>query len=209
MALSPIQTARTTLKCLEQIVGLRNCSLMTHSTRVGDMAATIALAIGMSAGDAAEMGAIAAFHDVGKVIVPDAVLHKPGPLTAEEWGTMKQHPRVGHDILAAGGHPALDRAALISLRHHEAFNGSGYPHGISGSDIPLDARVVAVCDVYDALREDRPYRAGFSHDEAVRIICKGDGRTTPEKFDPAVLQAFSKVHPNFDRIHALNTSPVC
>jgi len=204
IALSPAQTARVTLKCLEQIQGLRNGSLATHSTRVGDMAATIALAMGMVTRDAIELGSIAAFHDVGKVIVPDAVLHKPGPLTAEEWGIMKQHPQVGYDILSAGGDPALDRAALISLHHHEAFNGSGYPHGASGNDIPLDARVVAVCDIYDALREDRPYRAGFSHGEAVHIICNGDGRTTPENFDPAVLQAFSKVHSSLDTIFALS-----
>lgn len=194
------RAAHTTMKCLEQVVELRNRSLAAHSTRVGTMASMLALAIGLPARNAAELSQIAGLHDVGKLVVPDAVLDKPGPLTPEEWTLVKQHPVVGHDILAAGGHPLLDRAARIALHHHEAFDGSGYPHRLVGAAIPLEARITALCDIYDALREDRTYRRGFGHDDAVRIICKGDGRTTPEKFDPDVLTAFSKVHGDFDII---------
>lgn len=196
----PGQSALLTMKCLEQVVGLRNQTLAAHSTRVGSMASMLGMAMGLPTRDAVDLSRIAGLHDVGKLVVPDAILGKPGPLTPEEWAVMKRHPLVGHDILAAGSHPLLDRAARIALYHHEAFDGSGYPHRLAGAAIPLEARITAVCDIYDALREDRPYRPGFGHDEAVRIICKGDGRTTPEKFDPEVLTAFSKVHGALDTI---------
>lgn len=155
------QAAQTTMKCLEQIVGLRNQPLAVHSTRVGSMASLVAQAMGLPGRSAAELSRIAGLHDVGKLVVPDAVISKPGPLTPDEWAIMKKHPVVGHDILAAGGHPLLDRAAAIALHHHEAFDGSGYPHGLIGTTIPLEARIAAVCDVYDALRKTGRIAAGL------------------------------------------------
>jgi len=135
-------------------------------------------------------------HDVGKVSVPDAVLKKEGGLTAEEFEQMKEHTGGGGDLLRQmatflpGEQSQLSVAIDIAENHHERFNGTGYPNRLKGEDIPLSARIVAVADVYDALRSPRPYKRGFTHEEAMDIILKGDGRTEPSHFDPIVLKAF-------------------
>ena len=116
-----------------------------------------------------------------------------GPLLPEQWGMVQQHPEVGHAILNHFDHPTARLAASIALHHHERFDGTGYPHGLNGLDIPLEARIVAVCDVYDALRSHRPYKTARSHDDALRIMLDGDGRTAPEHFDPVILAAFAKL----------------
>ncbi|WP_346356052.1 HD-GYP domain-containing protein [Azotosporobacter soli] len=147
----------------------------------------------------------AVLHDIGKIAVPDAILQKPGPLTAEEFEEMKKHTLVGGLIIrraeqAIGHNSFLGLVGEIAEFHHEKWDGSGYPHGLKGKEIPFGARLMALADIYDALISVRPYKKGFSHEEALQIILDGDGRTKPEHFDPEILAAFAKVHESFRNI---------
>ena len=145
----------------------------------------------------------APLHDIGKVAVPDAVLNKPGKLTADEFAEMRKHAAAGAETLAqvraASGFAAafLATAEEIARHHHEKWNGTGYPDRLSGEAIPLAARVVAVADVYDALRSPRVYKRGFTHDEAVEVILTG----SPGHFDPGLLAAFALVHRQFAHVY--------
>jgi len=152
-------------------------------------------------------------HDIGKVSVPDAVLKKQGGLTKEEFEQMKEHTKGGGDLLRQiasflpGDQSHLSVAIEIAENHHEKFDGNGYPFGLKGDDIPLSARIVSVADVYDALRSPRPYKRGFTHQEAMDIILKGDGRTEPRHFDPRVLKVFELIHKELDRVYNENLDP--
>ncbi|ADO84570.1 HD-GYP domain-containing protein [Ilyobacter polytropus] len=148
----------------------------------------------------------APLHDIGKVGIPDNILLKPFGLTKEEFEIMKKHTTYGKETIEKsekfiGNKSLLSFAKEIAFSHHEKWNGSGYPEGLVGEEIPLSARIMAIADVYDALVSQRPYKKAFTHDEAVRIILEGDGRTSPEHFDPDILTAFSKIHHKFDEIH--------
>ena len=188
------------LECITGLAKARHDGLAGHVTRVGKMTTALGMAYGLEPEYARTIGAAAALHDVGKIAVPDSILCKPGPLDASEWAVVKQHSKVGHDLLRAARHPLLDTAAALSLFHHECFDGSGYPNKLVGEAIPPEARVVAICDIYDALREVRSYLPALDHAQACDIILKGDGRTTPAKFDPAALAAFDRVKDDLDRI---------
>jgi len=190
------------LGSLINVQKLRDRSLAQHSTRVGEFAALIGREMGFEANAAAALKVAAGLHDVGKVAVPDAILRKPGPLTPDEWAVMKTHPTTGYEAFRDEADPVLALAGTLALLHHEACDGSGYPFGLSRHEIPIEARIVSICDVYDALREDRPYRSGFDHGRACDIIQKGDGRSTPQKFDADVLSAFGRASRSFERIFA-------
>lgn len=143
----------------------------------------------------------APLHDIGKVGIPDAILLKPGKLTEEEYAVMKEHPRIGAAALKVaedelGGNSFLNYAREISLSHHEKWDGSGYPHGLKGEDIPLSGRLMAVADVYDALISKRVYKPAFSHQEAMAILHEGRGR----HFDPALIDAVDAVEMEFCEI---------
>jgi HD-GYP domain-containing protein (c-di-GMP phosphodiesterase class II) len=168
--------------------------LHAHQNAVGGVAALIArrLRLGRSLG--AAISKAAAYHDIGKLRIPSDILCKPARLTEEEFAVIRRHPLIGHELLAAQPGRLAPLAARIALHHHEAMDGSGYPNGLRGHDIPLEARIVGVADVYDALREDRPYRAGMSHDRAMAVLLEGDDRTWPAKFCPKVLRAAEECH---------------
>lgn len=141
-------------------------------------------------------------HDIGKVCIPDAILLKRAPLNAEEWSVMKTHAALGaatlESVLAVyPGNRLLRVGAEIARSHHERWCGGGYPDGLVGDAIPLSARIFNVVDQYDALRSVRPYKPAFSHEDAVRTIVLGDGRTQPDHFDPRVLAAFRELAPAF------------
>lgn len=140
-------------------------------------------------------------HDIGKIGIPDHVLLKPGPLTPDEWATMQTHCALGARILSSGTSRYTRMGAEIALGHHERWDGSGYPAGLRGTDIPMAARLMQICDVYDALRSRRPYKPSLEHAQAVDIIALGDGRTQPEHFDPAVLACFVAQAPLFAAIY--------
>lgn len=142
-------------------------------------------------------------HDIGKVGIPDSILLKPGRLTSEEFEIIKTHAKIGADVLNATSDmyeefsDHLKTAIEIAECHHEKYDGSGYPNGYSGDEIPLSARIVALPDIYDALTTRREYKEAYLHDMARDIILNGDGRTMPEHFDPIVLDAFIAVEDEF------------
>jgi HD-GYP domain-containing protein (c-di-GMP phosphodiesterase class II) len=133
----------------------------------------------------------ALMHDVGKIGVPDGVLLKPGQLTEDEWKVMRKHPALGYRILAQV--PYLRPTAKIVLAHHERWDGNGYPRGIAAEAIPIGARIFAICDTYDAILSDRPYRAGQSPDAALQEILRCAGT----QFDPKLVEAFEALFPRW------------
>ncbi len=144
-------------------------------------------------------------HDIGKIGIPDHVLLKPGSFNLDEWNIMLTHCALGASILATGTSPYTEMGAEIALNHHERWDGSGYPNGLKGEAIPIAARVMQICDVYDALRSRRPYKPPLDHEASMDIITKGDGRTEPEHFDPAVLSCFVAQADRFAAIYHLHT----
>ncbi len=169
-----------------------------HIIRINEYARALAEEMDMDEHFIRTIHFSAQMHDVGKVHVSPEILKKPGKLTDEEFSKMKAHPVYGARIL--GDSPRLAMAREIALYHHEKYNGKGYPHGIAGDDIPLSARIVALADVYDALRQERVYKPAFSHNKAVHVITEGDGRTLPGDFDPQVLAAFKRIEKKLDQI---------
>jgi len=139
-------------------------------------------------------------HDIGKIGVPDHILLKPGGFTPGEQEIMKGHAAMGAKILGNSKSPFLQMAAEIALNHHEQWSGGGYPNGKRGTAIPRAARIMTICDVYDALRSKRPYKAPFDHEKTMDILRHGDARTHPEHFDPIMLEAFMDNHAIFEGI---------
>ena len=177
------------LRRLSEAVGQRDLETGAHIRRIGQNSALLARAYGLDDETVRAIGLAAPMHDVGKVAIPDAILLKPAELSRGEREVMKRHAQIGHDILAYSGSPLLDLAAEIALTHHERFDGYGYPAGLPGEKIPLAGRIVAITDVFDALINDRPYRAQLSLEGALEIMC--EGRAT--HFDPALLDCFLKI----------------
>jgi HD-GYP domain-containing protein (c-di-GMP phosphodiesterase class II) len=158
-----------------------------HSRRVAELTCQTAQRLGMTGPALRTCAQAAALHDIGKIGVPDHVLLKPGPLTEVERGQIEHHAQQGYEILSAAPH--LQAAAELVLAHHERFDGTGYPRGLAGDQIPLGARIFAVADVFDALTSDRPYRDAMSRAQAAQMIVEQRGR----HFDPQVVDAFLDV----------------
>ena len=168
----------------------RDADTGSHLRRISGLCRTIAQALDADDEFVEGLYFASPMHDIGKIGVPDSVLLKPGAFTPAEWEIMKLHTVNGEKILSNGSSPYLRMGALIALSHHECWNGEGYPHGIVGEAIPYAARILKICDIYDALRSERPYKQAFEHAEAMDIIVSGDDRTSPDHFDPVVLAAF-------------------
>ncbi|MBI4910898.1 MAG: HD domain-containing protein [Acidobacteria bacterium] len=174
----------------------------SHMERLTEYSRTLALAIGLPHEAVHRIATVAPMHDVGKIGIPDHILRKQGPLSEEEWVVMKQHPVIGARLLEGSQSELLELASQVALGHHERWDGSGYPLGRRGEEIPVAARIVALADNYDALRSPRAYKPGLPHEQAYDIITNGDSRTRPEHFDPTCLNAFLHVHREFADIYA-------
>lgn len=175
-----------TVERLSIAAEFRDDETARHIHRMSRYCELLARLLGYDA-ESSELVRIASvMHDVGKIGIPDNILLKPGKLTPAEYEIMKQHATIGHRILADAGSDLLDMAASIALSHHERVDGSGYPHGIKGDEIPLEGRIAAVADVFDALTTDRIYRKAFHLGEAIRLMKEGRG----SHFDARLLDAF-------------------
>jgi putative nucleotidyltransferase with HDIG domain len=176
-----------TLTALARTVDAKSPWTAGHSQRVTEYASAIAREMGLAPPDLDRLARGSLLHDIGKIAVPSSILNKPGKLTDAEFALMKQHPTIGARILE----PIHDYDSLIPivLQHHERFDGTGYPAGIAREAISLDARIVAVADVFDALTSERPYRKALDRAVAVQMIVKGKGT----EFDPAVVDAFLRI----------------
>ncbi|MDF1563210.1 MAG: response regulator [Deltaproteobacteria bacterium] len=178
---------QATLEALAGSLDARERDTGRHSQRVMRFTAAIAARMGIRGTLLMDIARGALLHDIGKIGVPDQILLKPGKLTPDEWVEMRKHPDVGYDIVK--DIPYLQVAAEIILSHQEKFDGTGYPRGMRGFEIPLGARIFSVADTYDAIVSDRPYRAGRTHALAVEEIVRCGGT----QFDPAVVEVFQTI----------------
>ncbi len=157
-----------------------------HTSRIGLMSATLAEIIGWDKHSVGLIKAAAPLHDIGKIGVPDEVLRKPGRLTNEEYDIIKRHAEIGGNMLTNSTNEVIAMGELIARSHHENWDGSGYPNGLMGEDIPIEARIVSITDVYDALRSDRVYRLGIPEEKVMQMLLEDRGT----KFDAQILDIF-------------------
>jgi putative two-component system response regulator len=167
-----------------------------HIVRMGMFAAELGRTMGMADDDLDMLQLAAPMHDIGKVATPDHILLKEGPLTSEEWTIMREHTVAGYEILKDSSSELLRKGAEIALSHHEKFDGTGYPYGLRGGEIPLWGHICAICDVFDALTSSRPYKHAWSHEQAVTRISDDAG----SHFDPRLVEAFLTVAPKIGEI---------
>jgi len=170
-----------------------------HVLRMAHYAVAVARHLGWPDQDLDRLFHAALMHDIGKLALPDSILHKAGPLDATEWTVMKRHPLVGARILSGSDSEIIQLAEIVAVTHHEKWDGSGYPHGLVGEAIPLVGRIVAICDVFDALTVRRPYKEALPFDIASTIIRQDSGH----HFDPVVVRAFFAAESEARHIHDL------
>lgn len=197
MSIEVVQRLTAAAECRDNDTG-------THIVRLGIYARELAVALGCDEDMVQRLELASQMHDIGKIGIPDSILLKQAPLSSGEYEIMKQHTMIGERILSGSPTPVLRTAALIAISHHERWDGTGYPYRLKEEDIPLEGRIVFLCDQYDAMRSRRPYKAAFTHDRALEIITYGDGRSLPQHFDPDILKAFSLMHRTFDDIFTRN-----
>jgi PAS domain S-box-containing protein len=174
----------TTLQGWAKALEIRDAETQNHSQRVTQITIELAKRLGIAENQLPHIRRGTLLHDIGKMGIPDAILNKPGPLSPEEWQIMRRHPQMAYDILS--GIPFLKPALDIPYYHHEKWDGSGYPNGLKGEEIPLAARIFAVVDVWDALLSDRPYRPAWKKHEVIAYLREQSGK----QFDPKVVDAF-------------------
>ncbi|WP_029893910.1 HD domain-containing phosphohydrolase [Desulfohalovibrio reitneri] len=181
------------IHCLCSAAEFKDTETAHHIVRIGHMCGVLAEAMGLPADEAETLRHAAPMHDVGKIGVPDAILLKPGPLSPEEWDVMRDHARIGAKILSGATSSLLETGSLVALTHHEKWDGSGYPQGLAGENIPMCGRITALADVFDALTSARPYKEPFSVEKALDIMAEGRG----SHFDPTLYDVFTA---NIDQI---------
>ena len=199
------QARRAAEATLSGVLALRAHYSGRPSELIAAIAVGMAVELGLPSAEIERIRVAALLHDVGKLAVPEYILEKPGPLDADEWLSVVQHPRVGDAILERVA--AVGDARAIILHHHEHYSGRGYPYGLRGSDIPLGARIVAIADAYDAMVRDRPYRCSIGHDAAVAELRRYAG----VQFDPKLVELFCDLYaieaPLWDRTLLIHPQP--
>src|SRR5271169_670958 len=179
-----IGALRSSLICaFNQLLDLKDLNTGVHSTRLAEWALHVAGELGLDQSYLGDIEVAALLHDIGKIGIADAILNKPAKLTAEEYEVMKKHPEFGWAVLRQV--PGMERASLMILHHHENFDGTGYPGGLKGEEIPMGSRIVSVIDAFDAMVSSRPYREGMPLEEAERRLLKATGT----QFDPLVISS--------------------
>ena len=183
-----------------RIVRVSDKEIRAHNGRVGELCVRIGRQLGMTASELRVLARSGLLHDIGKLGIPGSILHKHDPLDDSEWKLMRTHPEVGLRILQWAGH--FERSLLAVLYHHERMDGSGYPHGLVGDAIPIEARVVAVADMYDVLTSDRPYRRHRDEQEARRVLQEEAGPHLDPRMVSALLRSLDaqppRLAPAFD-----------
>ncbi|TYT23780.1 two-component system response regulator [Luteimonas viscosa] len=187
---------RETLHRLARAIEYRDSGTSANLARLAAIAGLVAEQLGMFEDEVRMIELAAPLHDIGKIAIPDSVLLKPGPLDETETALMREHPRIGYELLTGSQNRFIQMGATIALRHQERFDGSGYPDGLAGDQIPLEARIVAVADVFDALVSKRPYKRAWSVDEALEYIEAQAGKL----FDPACAAALLRSRDRIDDI---------
>ena len=179
---------RETLTRLARAIAYRDAGTSANLARLAAVAGMIAEAMGMFEDEVRMIELAAPLHDLGKIAIPDALLMKPGPLDDAETALMRTHPQIGHDLLSGSQNRFIQLSAVIALRHQERYDGSGYPDGLVGEAIPIEARVVAVADVFDALISRRPYKPAWTIDETLAYLSANSGKL----FDPSCVDALMR-----------------
>jgi putative nucleotidyltransferase with HDIG domain len=194
---------RGTIEVLIAALDARECETHRHSERVAQYTRYLAEKMGIRREALEDIYRGALLHDIGKIGVPDSILLKPTSLTNKEWEVMKRHPELGRQILS--GVEFLEPATEIVFTHEERFDGSGYPRGLRGEQIPLGSRIFAVMDALDAMAFDRPYRKAIPFDRTVKEILKGSG----SQFDPAVVEVFKANIHNYKEWVSRDQQEIC
>lgn len=174
-----------------------------HIIRMSKFSVILARAVGVDAIETEMLLNASPMHDIGKIGIPDRILLKPGKLLPDEWEVMKTHTTIGAELLAGHDSPLMQMASVIALAHHEKWDGSGYPRGLAGEEIPLVGRIVALSDVFDALTSERPYKRAWSVEEARAYLQENAGR----HFDPALVKRFDEVFPDILHIKEKYAEP--
>jgi putative two-component system response regulator len=198
---------RQTIYLLTSAAEYRDEDTGAHIKRISHFAAALARAMKIDNDFVETIFYASPMHDIGKIGIPDNILLKPGPFTPSEWAIMKTHTTLGKSILRSGTSAYVQMGAVIAETHHECWDGSGYPAGLKGEEIPLPGRIMLLCDQYDALRSKRSYKPAFDHETVVKTLRAGDGRTRPEQFSPSVLVAFESCSSEFEAIYSSNITP--
>ncbi len=192
------RTRLAVIRCLGKASEFKDDNTGLHVIRMSQYSFILGLAVGMSEADAHVLMLASPMHDIGKIGVPDHILRKPGKLNAEEWETMMRHVEFGGLILGEQDSDLLRMAKTIAMTHHEKWDGSGYPNGLAGEAIPLEGRITALADVFDALTSRRPYKEAWSVEKTIDLIHRERGK----HFDPQLVDALDEVLPQFDAVRS-------
>lgn len=192
------RTRLAVIRCLGKASEFKDDNTGLHVIRMSQYSLILGLAVGMSEADAHVLMLASPMHDIGKIGVPDHILRKPGKLNAEEWEMMMRHVEFGGLILGEQDSDLLRMARTIAMTHHEKWDGSGYPNGLAGEAIPLEGRITALADVFDALTSKRPYKEAWSVEKTVDLIHRERGK----HFDPRLVDVLDEVLPQFDAVRS-------
>lgn len=190
-----------TIHRLTVVAEYKDVETASHIRRIGHYCKLIGGELGWSEDKQETIGITTPLHDIGKIGIPAEILLKQAKLSHEEFSLMKTHTVIGASILKGATSEFLQVAEKVALTHHEKFDGSGYPYGLKEEEIAIEGRIAIIADQYDSLRSSRPYKPSFDHETVFKIITEGNGRTTPEHFDPRILEIFKDCNKLFEKIY--------